>query len=108
MVIALWPYPRRKFGLVNPCGSGGSEGEPRFCSLKLACGVQYVQSCQLVVKRLSSEILLSFLMFGQIQPKRKIGLTWGAVLCSKGLPHFGIFRSLLELLCFFSEKQLAP
>lgn len=81
----------------QPCGSCWS----------MTRGVEYLESCQLIVKRLRSEILLKVLMFGQIQLKQKPGLIWGSVPCSKSSPRFKFSRSLLDALNFFSEKQLA-
>lgn len=37
-------------------------------------GVKYLESCQLIVWRLQSEIFLKVLVFGQIQLKQKPGL----------------------------------
>lgn len=48
----------------GPCGSCQS----------MTCGVKYLESCQLIVWRLQSEILLKVLVFGQIQLKHKSGL----------------------------------
>lgn len=89
---------------TSPCSFGSLGGS----CWSVSRGVGYLESCQLIVKRLWSEILLQVLMFGQLQLTQKPGLMWGSVPCSESSPHFTFSRSLLDaLIYFFPEKQLA-